>query len=84
MRINTETESYLLIPLDLALTGHQPLREAESNYHNCRRCFEAGKEENLDTSQVSLALFRITNKENLFFVVVALLDHGGSNILCAI
>lgn len=36
--INAGTESYLLIPPDLAFTGHQPLQEAESNYHHCRQC----------------------------------------------
>lgn len=73
--INAETASYLLIPLDLAFTGHQPLREAESDYHHCRRCAQRGRE-NLDTSQVSETHFRINLYSMwicLSFVLVALL-----------
>lgn len=33
--INAERGSYLLIPPDLAFTGHQPQREAENNDHHC-------------------------------------------------
>ncbi len=86
--INAETEGYLLIPLDLAFTGHQALREAESDLHNRQRCSQVGKEENLNIFQVSLARFRInlkTNKTVFFFCVggPASSHLWGSNLLYA-